>query len=244
MNKFSNFIKIVFLCTFTSSLFAESKIKFYLEDEPVYTTKDKNKPGFLLEIVNEMVLRMGIDPEIEFLPWKRAQHEAINKKNGVIFPLTRTKEREGKYKWICKVTDVPVMFVTKAGSNKIATLKEVKKLAKVGVISGTPQENDLLKKGFDNIASVPGDRVYDMLNIGNVDAIYAAWAEAIIAWRKNNYKTEVQGGETFLKLPLWIATGKDSPSIDIEKWERTLKELKKSGFYDKIFKKYYGDTSI
>ena len=44
-----------------------------------------------------------------------------------------------------------------------------------------------------------------------------------------------------LKSDLYIAFSKNIPSNEIIKWQNALNQLKKSGKYDQIFKKYMGE---
>ncbi len=45
---------IVLIMCIPFHAFAVDEVTFFLEDEPVYTSKSKSSPGFLLEIVLEM----------------------------------------------------------------------------------------------------------------------------------------------------------------------------------------------
>jgi len=168
----------------SSLLSADDRIRFFLEDDLVYASQSKSSPGFLLEIVLEMSRIMEIEPQVEFLPWKRAQIMAISTPNSIIFPLTRTESREPNYRWISKVLDVPVMFITKQGQPLINTIEQAKLLKKIAVIFGTPQEKQLKKWGLFNYAIMPGARLYKVLMEGGVDAIYGARPEAVISWKR------------------------------------------------------------
>ena len=97
---------------------AQPEITFYLEDEPIYTSSSTTSPGILMELVMEMSKYLDIKPDIQFYPWKRAQINTVKTPNAIIFPLTRTKKREEKYNWVCKLFDVPVMFINKRGQRR------------------------------------------------------------------------------------------------------------------------------
>ena len=214
---------------------------FYLEDEPVYTSSSSKSPGFLMEVVMAMSQVMEIEPEIRFHPWKRAQMNAMETPNAFIFPLTRTKEREDKYHWVCKVFDVPVMFINKQGSKVINSLAQAKRLNDIGVILGTPQEAALAKIDPQKIVTVTAKNLVPMLAKGGVQAIYTARPEAVLAWKQGGYTGKLQYGATLQTLPLWIATSKTSDKADYAAWAAALEAVKRTGEFDRLFQQYFGD---
>ena len=218
---------------------ATDPITFYLEDEPVYTSSSQETPGFLMEIVLKMADTMNLKPKIRFLPWKRAQFLAMRTPNAMIFPLTRTSLREHHYRWICKLFDVPVMFINKVGTRKIDTPEQAKKVRGIGVIIGTPQEERLKAFGIPYVA-MPGDQLYAALEQNRVSAIYTAKPEAILGWREAGYREPLQFGQTQQELSLWIAANPDSPAVNTADWQEALAKIKQSGYYNAILHKYFG----
>lgn len=217
---------------------AAESITFYLEDEPIYTSSDKDSPGFMMDIVMKMADIMHVKPKVRFLPWKRAQLMAMRTPNAMIFPLTRTDWRENHYRWVCKLFDVPVMFITKAGSPKIDTPQQAMKVRGIGVIIGTPQEAKLKTLGVTYVA-MPGSQLYDALETNQVSAIYTAKPEALLGWREAGYKDKLQFGDTLQVLPLWIAANRDSNAVDVHAWQAALREIKQSGYFDAMVQKYF-----
>ena len=220
---------------------AQEEITFYLEDEPIYTSSSKTSPGILMELVLEMSKHLDISPDIQFLPWKRAQINTIKTSNSIIFPLTRTKSREDNYNWVCKLFDVPVMFINKRGQKIINTLEDAKQLQKVASVIGSAQGEKLKSYQLKDTIQVKGSVLYNLLNSGRVDAIYTAQPEAVYAWSQQEYEDKLQFGATLQVLPLWIASSKQSNQIDNKKWQQALDKIKKSGFFDKKLKEYFGE---
>lgn len=219
---------------------AQPEITFYLEDEPIYTSSSKTSPGILMELVLEMSKHLDISPDIQFYPWKRAQLNTIKTPNSIIFPLTRNKNRENNYNWVCKLFDVPVMFINKRGGKIINTIEDARQLRKVASVIGSAQGNKLKGYQLKDAIQVKGAVLYNLLNSGRVDAIYTAQPEAIYAWGQQNYEDKLQFGATLQVLPLWIASSKHSNHIDNKKWQQALDKIKKSGFFDKKLKEYFG----
>ncbi len=220
---------------------AQPKITFYLEDEPIYTSSSTTSPGILMELVMEMSQYLDIKPDIQFYPWKRAQINTIKTPNAIIFPLTRTKKREKKYNWVCKLFDVPVMFINKHGQKIINSIEDARQLSKIASVIGSAQGDKVKSYNLKDVIQVKGAVIYNLLNTGRVDAIYTAQHEAVYAWRQQNYQAKLQFGTTLQVLPLWIASSKQSSEIDNKKWQLALERIKKSGFFDKKMKEYFGE---
>jgi len=233
-----NLLLLIGLLGFTTQPLAADSIVFYLEDEPIYTSSNLQSPGFLLELSTALMNIIGIKPKIKFLPWKRAQLTTTKTPNAVIFPLTRTSSREAHYQWVCKVFDVPVMFINKTGDPVINSIKDAKGIRGIGVISGTPQEEYLKQEGLSYI-SVSGGKLYKKLAQGEFNAIYTAKPEALLAWKQGNYNNKLQFGEPLQTLPLWIAANKTSPLVDRKQWESALQATKNNGIFDRLKSKYF-----
>lgn len=182
---------------------------------------------------------VGIQPDIQFLPWKRAQSTVMSTPNAVIFPLTRTLSRENHYRWICKVFDVPVMFINKQGQPIINSIKNAKTVRGIGVILGTPQE-EYLKQHELSYVSMSGAELYKELANGKFNTIFTAKPEALLAWKQGQYVHKLQFGQTLQTLPLWIAANKNSLLVDQDEWIAALQATKKSGFFGQLKSKYFG----
>ncbi|WP_431688205.1 substrate-binding periplasmic protein [Hahella sp. NBU794] len=234
------FLTLFLLLLMSFTAMADHDVVFYLEDEPIYTSNSVQSPGFLMEVVGEMNKTMKLKVSANFLPWNRAQYMAIKTPNAVIFPLSRTQEREPKYTWICKVFDVPVMFITKEGRPPINDFHTAREMRGIGVIIGTPQEEMLKQEDVPYIA-LTGKQLYEALAEDQVKAIYTAKPEAILGWKQGEYSQSLQYGRPLQTLPLWIAASKSSPNVKVQEWNDALEQLKTSGIFDKLRKKYFGD---
>jgi len=233
---------VCYLIGFGENSLAAESVTFYLEDEPIYTSSDSQSPGFLMEVVMEMARTIDVTPKVKFLPWKRAQDMAVRTPNAVIFPLSRSQSREKKYQWMCKIFDVPVMFINKKGNELINTVKQAKKVRGIGAIIGTPQEAFLQQNDIPYI-TVTGKDLYSRLAHNRLTTIFTAKPEAVLGWKKGSYSEHLQFGQTLQTLPLWIATSKLSDQVDTDKWCTALKQIKDSGFFENKLVKYFGEES-
>ena len=103
-------IYILIFILFTNSLFAEEKDIIILTHEFPNQTVPVNENmirGLAGEILTQALKKSNITYKIIFLPWKRAQIDAVvnNNKKTFILPLTRNEEREKNYLWVSKLYD-------------------------------------------------------------------------------------------------------------------------------------------
>lgn len=218
-----------------------TEIVFFLEDEPIYTSSNADAPGFMLDIVNAMLAHLQLAPRVEFLPWRRAQALAQRTPNSIIFPLARTPERESSYQWLCKVIDVPVMFINKDSFPRIDSLAQARALQGVGVILGTPQEQ-FLKEHQIPYVTYTGEQLYPALALDRIAAVYTAQPEAVYGWHQGAYLDALQFGKAMQELTLWIASNKTSPAIDPEDWCASLSAVRRDGTFSMLRSRYFEAT--
>ena len=78
--------------------------------------------GLVQEVVVEMARRVGHSGSIEYMPWSRAQQIAMTEPNVGILSLTRSPEREDKYRWLVKiVSDDLVWSAVRAWTHRSST---------------------------------------------------------------------------------------------------------------------------
>lgn len=231
---------------FGSNVYGQDEISLKMKDDPMYTSSDTDQPGVLIEIVLEMSKYLNVELSKDFLPWRRAQYETIIGNNSVIFPLTRTESREQNYKWLCKLFDVQVAFITRKGGPIINSYDEATELTKFAVVLGTPHEErlDIIMKEKQlalSFARLKSDNAFDLFaNNKEIIALYGDIHSTSSIWERKGYQKkfgELQYGVTLQILPIWIATGKNATQIKPEDWKAALDKVKASGFFDKVLDK-------
>ena len=183
---------------------------------------------------------MKLNAVSKYMPWKRAQVEAIKGENSLIFPLTRNEKREKSYRWIVEVAAIPVMFINKKGQPLINTPDEARKLFRVASVTGTPQGRMLDSWNIAKSVNVPGKQLFGLLAKDKVSAVYTGLMPALANWKKTGSTAELQYGKTLQVLPLWIAAGHNSPSVKSEDWKKALKKVRDSGFFKETYIRYFG----
>ncbi len=194
--------------------------------------------GLVQEVVAEMARRVGHSGSIEYMPWQRAQQIAMTEPNVGILSLTRSPEREDKYRWLAKIVTDDLVLVGGQGVD-VSSLDKVKNRPS-GVLLRSGAEALLREKGFTRIESAPEEWLNaKKLKERRIDAWLAPRLMVIYAMQ------EVQGdlgtlniGEIVRASDIYLAASKSLPDAEAEKWEKAFESMKADGSYERILQKY------
>lgn len=194
----------------------------------------------MYEVVQAVAKRVGQNPNIDFVPWARAQVIAKSEPNIGIMPLARVPDRESDYIWLLEILHDPYVFFAKKDTKfDISTIEAVKEL-RVGTFGGSLAEVLLRKHGFKNFKSVTTDvQNVRMLKLDRIDV----WVAPLSF--KNRYKEkgglgeeDLRVGATLIILKEYLGASKSLDAVTIKKWQDGFKAIKKDGTYAAIMKKY------
>ncbi|NVJ90348.1 MAG: ABC transporter substrate-binding protein [Methylocystaceae bacterium] len=202
-----------------------------------YVIKNGTQPGVFIEVMQEVGKRLNQTYVVDFYPWTRAQHIATRKEGVIIFPMTRTPERENLYQWLYPVAPVELVFVSH--SNKKMDLETAKKLGRIIVQSSTPAESFLRAHGFNNLVTTPkaADRNIVLLQRERVDAWFTGkgFAQYMIAQNKVH---NLHISDPVFRSDLYVAASKSMPVEQVAVVRNVLKELVQDGTVESILQKY------
>ncbi len=117
-----------------------------------FTDEDGNVVGLSVDFVKEIQRRIGDTTPINILPGARLIQYSKEKRNYVIFSLSRTESREDQYHWISLVMRKPLVMFAKKGANlNIRNLEDAKRVRAIGVLRGSIQDIYLQENNFTNI---------------------------------------------------------------------------------------------
>ena len=194
--------------------------------------------GLVQEVVEEMARRVGHSGSVEYMPWARAQQIAMTQPNIGILSLTRSPEREDKYRWLAKVVTDDLVLVGGQGVDA-GSLDKVKNRP-TGVLLRSGAEALLRDKGFTRIEPAPEEWLNaKKMKERRIDAWLAPRLMVIYATQ------EVQGdlatlniGEIVRASDIYLAASKDLPDAEATRWERAFEAMKADGSYERILQKY------
>lgn len=240
------FILIILFLIFLAN--AEN-IKIYTEVSPPINFKDKNGElvGVSVEIVKEIQRRLGSKEKIRCSPWARGYHELQKCDNVILFSTARTKKRENLFKWVGPITRTGWIFYGKKESKiKLSSLDDAKKLKQISTVRNDARENLLKEKGFKNLHSVTNNNMAaKMVDAGRSDA----FVSSNLGYRKvlQTAKLNPNSFEELIVLrtiDLYIAFSKKIDDSIVEKWQKSLDEMKKDGTFEKIYHKWLPGEKI
>lgn len=220
---------------------AHADLKAVTSELPPYTiSADADLPGIGHELVQEISKRSGVAINIEYMPWKRAQSQAQETPNTLVFGLTRTAAREPNYMWVTLLVESSDVFVTT--SESVDSYEAAKALSTIAVMGGTPREKSLAKNDITNVEIVPKEELgARMLDGGRVDSWYTLDHRASYIWKQEgNDLSGLVLGKPVKTQEIWLAANKEMPDEDIEKIRAAMEDIRSDGTYDAIFKKYVG----
>lgn len=213
------------------------------EDLPPQNYLENGKvKGFSVEVVETILKRLGYkDEKIEVVPWARAMESLENEPNAILFSMAYTPERAQKFKLVYPMAIAKTYFFTHK-DNKNVVIKNVEDAKKYqqGVVKDFSQHKNLLKLGFTDFDYSPDVKTMVQKAImKRVDVIslipFQLYSEQFSDLDvKSLRKIEV----TYAESQHTIGFNKAFPDSEIQKWQKELDKIKKSGEFDRIFKKY------
>jgi polar amino acid transport system substrate-binding protein len=194
--------------------------------------------GIVYDVVEAMAKRVGHTGSIEFMPWRVAQKIAMTEPNIGILALTRTPEREDKYRWLVKILDDDLILVGGHGLD-VSSLDKVKNRP-TGVLLLSGAQALLNEKGFTRIEPAPEEWINARkLRERRIDAWLAPRQMVIYAYREvGGDPTSLNIGEIVRPSEIWFAGSKSLSDAEVQKWRKAFDEIRADGTYERIMAKY------
>ena len=198
--------------------------------------------GWGVEIVHELMERTGCKAEIEPQPWARAYGTALTRPNVVIFPITRTEERDALFHWVGPLFRVQWSFFARKGSGiVINSLDDARKVGSIGTYFNDARDRFLLDQGFTNLDRSSSDATnYRKLEYGRLDLIVgsntglAAMADAE-GIDPDNFEEVFPLKEVDLYLALSLKT---DPEV-VAAWQEALRQMREDGTLRRVIQRWY-----
>jgi len=217
-------------------------LKIYTEDyaPSAYVEKGKIK-GLSVEIVQEILRRIGKPDTITVVPWARGYQLALSEANVVLFSTTRLPQREALFSWVGPLYRQRWGFYRWKGSGvSISDMETARKVARIGTYRQDAKMQYLQAKGFDNL--VPTNK-----NITNVAHLkrgdISLWASsdfnlAHLARQAGVSSDQLELAYAFHTVHNYIAFSKSTSPHVVRLWQAVFEEMESDGSYRRICKKY------
>lgn len=196
-------------------------------------------PGSMVEITQALARRLGMPLEVQFYPWSRALAMVSLAPRTLVLPLTRTAERENKYRWLLKLYRQTFIFVGQQGNPQLSDPARLLH-ARLVVLRGTPYKQQLLDAGYTDIAECATIReCIRMVKTGIADASFGAEdTHRSAASMNGNRAAEFSYSPVFRQEDVWLAGSLDFTEEDARKWRAAMEALRADGTIGRIVHKY------
>jgi polar amino acid transport system substrate-binding protein len=225
------------VCMATAS--ARPRLLITTESSPPSAMKGETQViGFATEKVRAIMERVGIDYEIEIMPWKRAYTLARHQADTCVYSTTRVPEREALFKWIGPTHENDWTLFGRADRNyHIATIEDARQY-RIGAYNGDVRGDALMAQGF-NVDMVQ-DRLANArkLQVNRIDlwATSVRVGSAIVA--ENGWGAQIVPVLTFKRTELYLACNLALPDALVVKMNAALRAMNSEGVSAAIERKY------
>lgn len=241
-NKLKRAFAITAVClSAQSAIAADTIINAYTAVLPPYTLgADEAAPGISHELLVEMGKRAGVDIEIVYMPWKRAQATVQNTPNSLLFTATRTAAREELYGWVTLMVAPREVFVTTGAV--IESYDAAASSGTIAVLDGTPRQRKLDENGVGDVEVVrEANLAARMLNGGRVVGWYTFDQRAAAVFKSEGFDpAQLVFGPEISQSQNWLASSLEFDPAVAEALAQALESIRADGTYDAILAKYTG----
>jgi ABC-type amino acid transport substrate-binding protein len=205
---------------------------------PLTDNSSPDKKGLLHDLVREMLKLQKVAKPIEFMAWPDAVKIVDETVDVLIFPMTRTPQREEKYQWEVKIFDMNRSFAGRPGSAPVNTVEDAKKLKAVGTTVNSASLGYLKQKGLTNIVEFPTSRdLMKGLFDAKIDAAYQPDPFTKTDWKAAGGQGALVFGEPQERSAAYLAANKGS-TLKPTDWQEALHVLEQDGTFETLVKAY------
>ncbi len=171
---------------------------------------NESHKGIAVELMELVAEEAGLEIDIHFAPWKRAQLLAENTPGSLLFTAAYSKARSKKFQYIAPLVYTESAFVTL--DQPLDTFEKAIATGKViGVHLGSQRSRILHRFGVRNVEEITSaEQMSTMLRTGRIDAWYTMSIRASYVYRQQGFDP----GELVIGAPVthgtqWLAANKD-----------------------------------
>jgi len=214
------------------------------EWEPYVIKKDKEVIGSDVDTIREICKRLGIEAEIEEVPWKRALKYVEEGKADAIFTPKYTEERAEFLYYPSEPLNIEKMIIAalKGSGIKLEKMDDLKNQT-VGVVRGYVYNPE-----FDNYQEIKRETCDDDNQLLKILAhkrlsLAAFTDEGNLKFISKKSGIEVETVYVLSEIPSFVAFSKKALGEKgkelAEKFSQALRQLKDDGTFQKIRSKYF-----
>lgn len=243
-------ISIFLVMLFSSIVFsAKPPLTIYTEDNsaPLNFVEKGQLRGLSVEVVYEIMKRLGVSYKIEVVPWARGYDKLESTPNVMLFSTTLTNQRRKLFQWVGPVARIKWAFYAKKDSNiQINNLQDAKNIGRIGTYRDDAREQFLKKEGFTNLESVNS-------NVLNVRKLMRNRIDLMASSNVGISKTAIDAGysrqdlrEVFVikTADLYLAFSSETPKSTVREWNKAFLSMINDGTFAAIYKRWMPGETI
>lgn len=192
--------------------------------------------GIDKEVVVEMFKRADVPYQMTLrFPWSRLQEMAEKQRDFAVFSLSRSAQRESRYKWVGPLSEIQMVLLKMPGNPiSLESLDDARKY-NIGSVAGTSVSQYLAKRNFNVKTVLTGAPA--KLKAGEFDL----WATTNPAGDFESIKAGVGKLEVAYSVStteLYLAMNKETPDEVVQKLQSALDQMRKEGFIHQVATRY------
>lgn len=240
-------LSIAFLAalTLTGKPCSADHIKVFAEDLPPYAYEEKEEAaGFMVDIVSEILRRLGRDPHmVRLVPWARAMQVLMEQKEVILFPVPGNENYQSANRLIGPVYTTRLNFFCRAGEKgRFTSLEDARKAERISVTRSGYAFETLRGMGFTNLEESNGHH-FDFYKLEAGRASLAVMDQTLFPGFLRRHPrlrpTQFQDtGITFATVDMYIAFSNDLAPAMVIRWQNMFDAIKADGTYERILKRY------
>lgn len=214
-----------------------------------YQTDKGELAGVMNKIVQELLKRLEITPNIEVLPWARAYKTALEQPDTLIYSIVKTPLRQDKFHWLISFLslDINIYTLPAAYKGKIEQLTQLQQQS-IGIMRSSAHEN-YIRQHFQRdehhvTTNVSYLHLYQMQQLKRLDLIVGP--SRLIRYLNQHQQTPAaKRPKAIFKLPLpyqkklYIALSKNSSQQTVTQVKHTLSAMEQDGTITRLLNKFH-----
>jgi polar amino acid transport system substrate-binding protein len=213
------------------------------ENPPFNGLRDGQPHGFAVDVVREILQRLGRSESIEVLPWARGYHLLETDPDVFLFATMRTRQREDRFHWIGPLQVVEWgLYARKDNPKRIRSLQEARSVSRIGATRKTAEEQYLKSLNFGNLErSNSFEANLRKLLAGRVD-LWLHFEPGLtelfekVGIQRDKVRREVVIGKRYLYI---AASRKTSPET-VTRWREAFQDMIEDGTLSRLRFRWFG----
>ncbi|KQU76913.1 MULTISPECIES: ABC transporter substrate-binding protein [unclassified Rhizobacter] len=231
-------------------LAAAQPLRIVTEELPPYNmTVNGQVTGLGTEVVQAVLKEAGFaGTPIQVMPWARAYDIALNQENVLIYSITRTPQREKRFKWVGVIAPTRwYLFSLSGRTPPVKTLDDARRF-QTATVNEDAGEQYLVANGFQIGQNLQSSNRYELnyekLKGGRVDLWIANELNATYLVRQAGDDPARMVQRTLALTDLGSEGGLDmafslkTPDEVVERFRKGLETIRRNGTYESLQRKW------